>query len=1157
MKRRPILYLSFLGAVALTAMAWQGFPRLRRQPSPSTSLKYGPRDPALQGSPVSAQTRLGLVPDSRSQARFATNLGRIPLSFEANQGQTDERIKFLSRGRGYTLFLAGNQAVLALRKNRARGSLSSQAGLRGPWSLGGMRNSVSTDREKFGPLILLSAGRDSAPLSGLEKPQGRAPRLALQERAENASVLRMELVGADPRAMAAGLDPLPGKSNYFIGNDPKKWRTNVPNYAKVKYRDVYPGVDLVYYGNQGQLEYDFVVRPGADPKAIKMTVRAGFLSRRGRLQGAPPQIDTNGDLVFGTESEVRLHKPVVYQPLASGMRLPVDAHYSLKGDEASFELALYDRDHPLVIDPVLSYSTYLGSSDLSGGSNLDTGYGIAVDSGGNAYLTGFTNSADFPTLNPFQATSGGGYDVFITKLNPTGSALVYSTYLGGSGNDRGAGIAVDSSGNVYVTGFTESTNFPTLNPFQATSGGGKDAFVTKLNPTGNALVYSTYLGGSGNEIAAGIAVDSSGNAYVTGPTDSTNFPTLNPFQATSGGGNDVFVTKLNPTGNALVYSTYLGGSGNDGGAGIAVDSSGNAYVTGSTASLDFPTFNALQASLMGNFDAFVAKLDTAGTALAYSTYFGSYDIGNAIAVDSSGNAYVTGWVQPFPGNIHSSNAIETCGFGIIPNFDAFVTELKPDGTGSVFSTCLGGDLDTAGFAIALDSSGSAYVTGCTDSAVFTTTSQAFQRTGGGGDCTVYNAGDAFVAKISPTDANAVSLAPSSIVFPPVPIGTTTTSGLVQKLLDVGTAPLTISGISITGANSGDFAFQPSGGLDCSTGLTLSGGGACNINVSFTPTAQGARAATVTVTDNAPDSPQAMTLSGTGKPPSAATLSAAALSFGNDIVGVTSAPQTLTVTSSGSANLVISTVSVAGTNALDFTKQSDSCTGASVPPSTTCSVMLVFKPSVPGAENGILTITDNASNSPQTVSLSGSGNDFSLGPASGAPTSTTVTAGQTATLSLQVNPISGFTGTVNLACAGTPAQSTCTPSTSSVNVTWASSVPFSVTVTTMARGLLPPGLFPRPWPHTPQLPLLYAVPALICILSTAVKVLRRDRSRLACAWTSALVVCLGALITASGCNGGGSSSPSPPSGTPAGTYTLTATGTSQGVSRTVNLTLKVN
>jgi hypothetical protein len=287
----------------------------------------------------------------------------------------------------------------------------------------------------------------------------------------------------------------------------------------------------------------------------------------------------------------------------------------------------------------LIYSTYLG------GRGGDDGYGIAVDANGNAYVAGYTGSANFPTMNPFQASLGGTEDAFVTKLNAAGNALVYSTYLGGSDQDAGLGIAVDAAGNAYVTGFTNSTDFPTKNPFQPSLGGNYDAFVTKLNTAGNAVVYSTYLGGSGVDGGEGIAADANGNAYITGSTTSTDFPTKNPFQASSGGSTDAFVTKLDGLGNAAFYSTYLGGSGIDGGQGIAADAAGNAYVTGWTRSTNFPTKNAFQATFSsGEDDAFVTKLDSVGKTALYSTYLGGSgdDLGYGIAVDAAGNAYVTG-----------------------------------------------------------------------------------------------------------------------------------------------------------------------------------------------------------------------------------------------------------------------------------------------------------------------------------------------------------------------------------------------------------------------------------------------------------------------------------------------------------------------------------
>src|SRR5438093_1180925 len=423
------------------------------------------------------------------------------------------------------------------------------------------------------------------------------------------TVLRMKFVGANPKTRVKGQKELPGKANYFIGNDPKKWRTNVPTYAKVQYRDLDHGIDLIYYGNQRPLEYDFVVSPGADPNLIRLA-----------FQGAKEiTLADSGDLILTTEiGDVRLQKPLVYQLRKDGhkeliagnyvirptLTEPVMRHASRVTRHASpvtvaFQIADYDASRPLIIDPVLFYSTYLG------GGGDDTGFAIAVDDSGNAYVTGFTNSTDFPiATGAFQSTISSDYDVFITKLNPLGSGLVYSTFLGGSDLEGAEDIAVDAAGNAYVTGLIASTDFPTtLGAFQTTYGGGaRDIFVTKLNPLGTGLVYSTYLGGSGEEVNGHIAVDAAGNAYVSGDTDSTNYPTTpGVFQTTYGGGiSDAFVTKENPLGSALVYSTYLGGSGQEVARDIAVDAAGNAYVAGLTDSTNFPTTsNAFQTVFAG------------------------------------------------------------------------------------------------------------------------------------------------------------------------------------------------------------------------------------------------------------------------------------------------------------------------------------------------------------------------------------------------------------------------------------------------------------------------------------------------------------------------------------------------------------------------------
>jgi len=560
----------------------------------------------------------------------------------------------------------------------------------------------------------------------------------------------MIFIGANLEPSVVGAEELPGKANYFIGSDPANWRTDVPTYAKVRYKNVYPGIDLIYYGNQRQLEYDFVVSPGADPRRIRL----GF-------HGADKlEVDAQGDLVLHTATGViRQRKPVIYQEV-EGARREIAGGYVLEGARrVGFRVTAYDAHRPLVIDPALFYSTYLGGSDS------DEGFAIAVDTAGTAYVTGGTFSIDFPTTQgAFQTTLVGFHGVaFVTKLNSTGSGLVYSTYLGGAIADRGQAIAVDIAGNAYVTGLTFSKDFPTTPvAFQSTPNllAGNNAFVTKLNPLGSALVYSTYLGGISRDHATGIAVDAAGNAYVTGNTSSVQFPTTpGAYQTTFGGSNDVliyqgdaFVVKLDPTGSALIYSTFLGGSGDDIAYGIALDSSGNAYVVGATASTDFPTTPGAFQPTFGGGEAhvFVAKVNPLGSALVYSTYLGGsdHDEGFGIALDGlpSPNAYVTGETRStdfpiIPGAIQPTFAGGT-------GFDVFVTKLDPTGSALIYSTYLGGPGDDYGNAIAVDAlpNPNAYVTGVTASTTFPTTPGAFQTSFGGGppDSPV----DAFVAQVT-------------------------------------------------------------------------------------------------------------------------------------------------------------------------------------------------------------------------------------------------------------------------------------------------------------------------------------------------------------------------------------------------------------------------
>ncbi|HYJ88611.1 MAG TPA: SBBP repeat-containing protein, partial [Pyrinomonadaceae bacterium] len=635
-----------------------------------------------------------------STAQVREAYGRLPLSFEANAGQAHESVDFVARGAGYTLSLSPSGAGLALTRQSDKSPQSAEPS--------------ASDSER----------------SGVRARSNRAN----NTRQSLPRVLRMGIVGGDKSALAVGTDKLPGKVNYFIGRDPRLWRTDVSTFERVRYGNVYPGVDVVYYGNQGQLEYDFVVAPGRDPGVVKL-----------QFKGADKvEVDSAGDLLLTLgESVIRQPKPVVYQEVG-GERREVAGGYTVGEDgQVGFRVGEYDRSAPLVIDPVLVYSTYLG------GSGTEEGIDIAVDGFGSAYICGDTTSTNFPTANALDGTFGGGQfagarDAFVTKLNPAGTALVYSTYLGGSGDpintnlngdDRCAKIKVDGTGNAYVAGETHSPDFPTANAFQGTYGDGlSDAFVTKLNQAGSALVYSTFIGGNVFDAAHAIALDSSNNAYVVGRTTSSNFPTVNPIQATfAGGSSDVFVLKLNTAGSALVYSTFLGGSDFEAGLSVAVDSSGNAYLTGQGRSTNFPTVNAIQATFGGGAiegDAFVTKVNAAGSALVYSTYLGGTgeDVGFEIAVDSSGSAHVAG--STFSTNFPTANALQAALSG---TSDGFVTKLNAAGSAFAYSTFLGGTGGDSANGIALDSVGTTYVALGTTSTDFPTVNPTQAASGGGTD----------------------------------------------------------------------------------------------------------------------------------------------------------------------------------------------------------------------------------------------------------------------------------------------------------------------------------------------------------------------------------------------------------------------------------------
>jgi hypothetical protein len=622
-------------------------------------------------------------PGEAGQAHVRKAYGTLPMSFDVNEGQAHEEVKFLSRANGYSLFLTSTEAVLALRRPTRRDM--SQKGL-------GRRMGV--------------------PAEAVESPS---------------AVLRMRLAGARRPVEVKGIDPLPGRSHYFIGKDPRRWRTGVATYAGVRFTNVYDGVDLIYHGNQGQLEYDFVVAPGADANAIRV-VFPGVDT---------PQVDTNGDLLFVLEG-IQMHqrKPVVYQEEA-GVRREIAGGYVLDAaGEVGFRVAKYDTSRPLVIDPVLIYSTYLG------GSGGECGFGngsIAVDASGSAYVAGCTPSTDFPTTSgSFQTTYGGGdVDAFVSKLNPEGSALVYSTYLGGSLSDAVDDLAIDASDSVYLTGYTISPDFPTT-PGALDRTSANAAFVTKLSPSGSALVYSTRF-----PVDGFLTVDNAGNAYVLGAGGPGLPVTPGALQPAYGGGQlDGYVAKLDPTGSALLYSTFLGGSGDESPSDMAGDSSG-VYIVGRTTSSDFPTTaGAFQRTCPfypfsgGCFTAFASKIDAGGSALAYSTYLGAVSDPRDVAVGLSGEAYVTGITHgTFP---TTPGAFQTTYGG--GGDDAFVTKLNATGTALVYSTYLGGRSWDGAEGIAVDAAGDAHVAGWTWSPDFPVANEVQPALRG--------EADAFVTKIN-------------------------------------------------------------------------------------------------------------------------------------------------------------------------------------------------------------------------------------------------------------------------------------------------------------------------------------------------------------------------------------------------------------------------
>jgi hypothetical protein len=713
--------------------------------------------------------------------------GRLPLTFEANAGQTDQRVKYLSRGAGYTLFLtSGNEAVVSLARTTPEGERQTAA-------------------------------------------------------------VRMTMVGGKSAESVHALDPQTTVSNYFYGSDSKRWLKNVRHYGRISYQGVYPGIDVVYYGNQRQLEYDFVVAPGADPSVIRL-----------KFDGAQSvTADKNGDLVLQTRyGQLRQLKPVVYQDI-DGVRRYVAANYTIReGNQAGFSLGEYDRSAKLVIDPILAYSTFLG------GTGVESGYGIAVDAGQSVYVVGSTASSDFPVSSGLSGQTlyrGGASDAFVVKYNPAGNSIAFSTYLGGSGADSATVVGVDTAGNIIVGGNTDSANFPTRNPLQPIIGGKHDAFLLKIGTAGliystflggfeddqafglaiqgeNAVVcgmtrstnfwasgglqpaymggitdgwvfkmdavgqriWSTYLGGGGDDAANDVAVDTAGNVYVTGSTSSLGFPTTagayqpvirgrSPFLA------DAFVTKIKgDDGKQFLYSTYLGGTAFDEGTGIAVHTDGTAYVTGDTESVDFPTLNPLQGP-PGNRDVFVTKVNPAGTALLFSTYLAgsSVDTAAAIGLDPIGNAYILGTTTS--DNFPVGNPIQATRQG---SNDLFVAKIDANGTSRVWVTYLGGSSDDIASGLAVDASSNIYLTGTTISANFPHLVSHQPALSG--------AQDAFLTKIAGCD---ISVTPAGAAYGPnTVLGSFTVNAFNCPWVASSSDPWIVVTNAASGLNSGTVTY---------------------------------------------------------------------------------------------------------------------------------------------------------------------------------------------------------------------------------------------------------------------------------------------------------------------------------------------------------------
>lgn len=1057
-----------------------------------------------------------ISPTSSTQIR--ASLARLPLSFEPNQGQSDSSAKFVAHGRGYGLYLTSSQAVLTLS----------------------------------------------------ERSQNRLRQASVQ----------MQLSGANQSPEIAGAERLAGYSNYFIGNDPSRWLRNVPQYGRVQYRGVYPGIDLAFYGNRNQLEYDFEVSPESDAHQIELNFKGA----------THVSVARNGDLVLGLDGrELRFKAPHVYQKFPAGIQTVAGSFVMRGKNRAGFAVGAYDHSRALVIDPILAFATYLGGAgeeSCSAITGATAGFvphcpAVAVDSGGRIYVAGATTSTGtFSGATPTVIGTMGTSDVFVSRISlgssggVTTSTLDYVTYIGGaSGTQFPTGVGVDSGFNVYVAGTTNSSTYPTTpTAFQTSplAPGSNHAFVSKLDSTGSVNLYSTYLSGTGVDTASGMAVDTQGRVYVTGTTTSPDFPTtIGALQAHPAATNQFFFAKLNPTLNtasSLQYSTYIGGSapanGVVTGGAVAVDASFNVYLTGGTNFTDMGTTpqpwiaNAFKSTLptTDGIDVWAAKLtappaNTQQYALAYGTYFGGSgdDVGYGVATDGT-NTYITGSttstnITPPTTTLPFQTTNGGGGDAFVAKFGVPAVSGTTQGTVPLdYFSYLGGSAEDAGLSIAADTLGNAYLTGLTASSSDFHLANAFQGSFGGG------AFDAFVARLNTTGTSTTA-------------STSTSSYLGGTGKDVGTALALDSSLKtyIAGETAGSFPVTSpltgggslSGASDAFVAQLRPSAPVLN-ELMPDPTPAGALPACNVKNPTVSPSPV-----GVGSP---VTFTYYIYNQGDPLSGVvftdqlgTGSGSTSASTSQGSCGSAVTsgtlscTLGTLNTSTLAKLTTPNSC-GATQSVNFAAKVTVTVNAPSTALPGGLSNTASLSLPGGTTTPISGTAvvNDFSVNATSTTPT--TIVSGDSVKFSILVTPTgSGFPESVAISCgAGAPAGSTCAfPDPTGSTISSMSSGPQSRTlaisttarVTTTGR-LLKHGVIYALW-----LPILG-----VGLMGAGVS---RKRRMLLGVFVTVL---LGMALLQAGCSS--SSTTRTTTGTPAGTYTVTVNATSGTATRTTTVQFTV-